>query len=176
MQENFKFVKAAKEHRFMLLDWLDKPHVRECWDVSEGLKNNIENYTQGKKQIFDFWVAYINHIPFAQIRTSDALETKPDVFKQYASKTGKTLVMAFVIGNEHYLGKGLASKTLDAFITFLKTVEPTVDTLIIAPATGNSRAVHVCTKTGFKKVIEFETANGLSSKGHYDLMVRSLTK
>lgn len=174
MQENFKFVKAKKEHKTMLLDWLSESHVRKYWDQSEKSQNNIENYLQGNKEVYDYWVAYINHIPFAQIRTSDAFETEPNIYSQYASKSGKTLVLAFMIGNEHYLGKGLSTKALGAFCEFITTIEPTVDTFMIAPATHNSRAIHVCTKVGFSKVREFETLDGLSSKKQYDLMVKTL--
>ncbi len=58
----------------------------------------------------------------------------PEIKKSYISKLGTTYGMDFMIGNTRFLGKGLGSKTREAFIDFFREqIDPQADTFFIDP-------------------------------------------
>ena len=72
------------------------------------------------------------------------------------SKSGHTITLDFGIGNKNFLGKGLASSTLEAFIKFYhKHIDPLSDTFFIDPDENNRSIIsHLNSSSGAKLVIE----------------------
>ncbi|WP_424492212.1 hypothetical protein ACE5D9_07315 [Rickettsia sp. 2024-CO-Wats] len=60
------------------------------------------------------------------------------------SKSGHTITLDFGIGNKNFLGQGLASSTLAAFIKFYhKYIDPLSDTFFIDPDENKPRAIRL---------------------------------
>lgn len=172
---DISFEKATFPYKDLLLVWHEKAHVKEFWDNSQNQRKNVINYLQGKKDIFDYWIGFIENKPYSLLMTSDCTTDSPEVFKPYLSKTGKTFSIDFMIGEEAFLGKGLGSITLKAFINFLrKNIDPMIHTFIIDPAETNPRAIHVYEKAGFKKVQEFTPQVGFFKGIYHFLMIQEI--
>lgn len=178
-----RFEKAILSHKDLIFEWLDKPHVKEFWDNSPEHRDDILNFVNDHREtsryngIFTYWIGSIENEPYCLLMTSE-ITPAPDLPKEwgpYLSKTGKTFSIDFMIGNEDYLGKGLASPTLEAFTQFIKEkVDPSVDRFIIDPAENNPRAKHVYEKAGFETVAEFVRDSGFFKGLKHFLMVKRL--
>lgn len=142
----------------------------EFWDNSQGHRDDIVSFMKGRKSPStyfggsnDYWLGFKNDEAFAFIMTHpEHHETDPpDYYLPYLSKTGKTFGIDFGIGNPKFVGKGLAAKTLEAFMEFfVAEVEPETNTFLIDPFLHNPRAIRVYEKAGFKKVAEFTQEGG----------------
>lgn len=172
--KNLKFEKANLQHKAIIFEWLDKPHIKEFWDNSPEHREDIIIFLNGRKEptkyfngIFTYWIGSIEGEAFCLVMTAKVLidEGCPQLWKEHLSKTGKTYSLDFCIGNETYLGKGLAAPTLQAFVQFFqRDVDKTADTFFIDPNENNPRAKHVYEKAGFHSI------------GSSDLMVKQLLK
>ena len=160
------FEKAALVHKDHIFSWLDAPHVKEFWDNSPEHREDILIFMKGRSEpspyyegIFDYWVGFLDEDPYCLLMTSEILvddSDLSDLWREHLSQTGKTISIDFTIGNEAYVGKGLASPALEAFTTFIQDkVDATVDTFMIDPHQNNPRAKHVYEKAGFQSVGEF---------------------
>jgi RimJ/RimL family protein N-acetyltransferase len=155
--EDFSFEKTSRKHHNLILDWLDKEHVRKFW-YGDGLLvtiSDLEKHMSKKQSRFNHWIAYINNVPFAYLLTSEVEEDskKPDdLLLKYKIPGSKAITLDLLIGAEEYLGKGL-SKSLILF--FLEKKFPLINEVFIDPELNNSRAIHVYEKTGFKKLEKF---------------------
>ena len=101
----------------------------------------------------------------------------PEIKKSYISKLGTTYGMDYMIGNTQFLGKGLGSKTLDAFIDYFREqIDPQADTFFIDPNANNPKARHVYEKASFAYVADFIMGSGCSGAGqkHY-FLVKKIT-
>lgn len=181
---NIHFEKAMPAHKDTIFEWLDKPHVKEFWDNSQRHREDILSFIEGHKEpshyyegIFTYWIAAIAGELYALLMTSEILpeEDLPQEWAPYLSQTGKTYSIDFMIGEEIYLGKGLAPPTLKVFTEFIRDkVDPSVDTFIIDPAEINPRAKHVYAKAGFETVAEFRRDEGYFKGIKHFLMVKKM--
>lgn len=179
---NIHFEKATLAHKDIIFEWLDKAHVKEFWDNSQKHRDDILNFIQGRNAssnyydgIFTYWIALIEREPYSLLMTSEVLpeEDLPKKWIPYLSKTGRTYTIDFMIGEEKFLGKELASPTLKAFTQFIKNkVDSSVDIFIIDPAETNPRAKHVYTKAGFETVAEFVRDCGFFKDIKHFLMIK----
>lgn len=174
------FKKASIEHKNDIFEWLEKPHVKEFWDNSQEHRDDILIFMQGRKEsspywngMFDYWVGIINNHPFCLLMTSEVKKEEqnlPQGWYENLSPIGKTFSIDFMIGNEKYLGKGLAGITLEAFTQFIpQYVDQSVTRFIIDPAANNLKAKHVYEKAGFHTVAEFTRNNA-----NFFLMIKRL--
>ncbi len=91
------------------------------------------------------------------------------------SKSGHTITLDFGIGNKNFLGKGLASSTLELFVKFYhKSVDSLSRTFFIDPDENNPRAIHVYSKAGFKQVGEYKAQSGAFKDNTSYLMVKNI--
>ncbi|HJD66279.1 MAG TPA: acetyltransferase [Rickettsia endosymbiont of Bembidion nr. Transversale] len=151
-----------------MFSWLEEPHIKEFWDNSTEHKDDVINFISGRKQYYfygttHYWIGFIDNEPFCFI-LSDILEKDQDlsdIQKKYLSKSGHTIALDFGIGNKKFLGKGLASNTLESFVKFYHTsIDPLSDTFFIDPDENNPQAIHVYNKAGFKQVGKYEAQSG----------------
>ena len=162
---NITFEKATVAHKDTIFQWLDKPHMKEFWDNSVEHRDDIVIFMVGRKEkspyfdgIFSYWVGLIDKEPYCLILTAEAKmgDEMPAIWAKHLSKTGNTYSLDFGIGNEEYLGKGLAAPTLDTFTKYFQDqIDEKADTFFIDPDDNNPRAQHVYAKAGFKMVGEF---------------------
>lgn len=174
------FEQANLQHKEIIFQWLDKPHVKEFWDNSQAHRDDIVDFINGRKGptpyfggIFTYWVGMMDNNPFCFLLTAEYIpnESSPSLWKEHCSKSGKTYTIDFCIGNEIYLGKGLASLTLDAFTRFFqKEFSKEADTFLIDPDVNNPKARHVYEKAGFKPVGHFIMQDGFFS-GHESILM-----
>jgi len=178
---NIRFEKATLSHKDIIFEWLDKPHVREFWDNSQAHRDDILSFLNARnkpsnyKGIFTYWIGSIKNEPYCLLMTSEVTpeDDLPGVWRDHLSKTGKTFSIDFAIGNETFLGKCLATPTLDAFTRFIQIkVDTTVDLFMIDPAETNPRAKHVYEKAGFETVAEFVRNDGFFKDLKHFLMVK----
>lgn len=177
------FRRASPEYKTDVWKWLEEPHVREFWDNSLEHREDIRIFMEGRQEaspywegIFDYWIGFAGGEPFCLLMTSEVEGSEsdlPEVWRDYVSKTGKTLTVDFMIGNRKYLGCGLAAPTLEGFTKFIRqAVDPVVDTFFIDPADSNVRARHVYEKGGFRVVASFRRDFGNENDVKHSLMVK----
>jgi RimJ/RimL family protein N-acetyltransferase len=177
------FIKANLQHQDIIFKWLDKPHVKEFWDNSHGHRDDILKFLNGRTEksgyfggIFTYWIGLLDNVPYALLMTSEALDTQadlPPLWLQHLSQTGRTYTIDFCIGNEKYLGTGLAAPTLEAFTQFFQNnIDRSASTFFIDPDEHNPRAKHVYAKAGFKSVGEFFMEKGVFQGQKTYLMVK----
>lgn len=180
--KQFEFQKVNSKHKKTIFSWLDKPHVKEFWDNSTEHREDILIFIDGRiKQSnyfdgsFTYWIGSYDDEPFAFIMTAEILDDEdlPLAWKKHLSKKGETYSIDFCIGNEKYLGKGLAAPTLKAFTKFFKNENKNVDTFFIDPDEDNPKATHVYEKAGFKCVESFLVEKGVFKGQNSWLMVKS---
>ncbi len=181
---NILFEKANPQHKEIIFEWLNKPHVMEYWDNSDAHRNDICIFLEGRKihskyfdGAFSYWIGLINEEPYCLIMTSEIIKDKalPKLWNDNLSKTGKTISIDFCIGHEKFLGSGHAAPTLEAFTKFYNSqISPTADTFFIDPDENNFKAKHVYEKSGFKFIDNFVMQNGYFEGHESCLMVKKL--
>lgn len=169
------FEKVTQAHLDTIFNWLTEPHIIEFWDNSQAHKDDIINFTLGRKipspycdGKYVYWIASFNNEPFAMLMTIQETH-KEDIDQENLSrlsKTGATYGLDFMIGNPQFLGKGHGAKTLSAFIEYFRTnFDSKADTFLIDPDSSNPRAKHVYMKAGFSHVCDFVMEGDVSGTG-----------
>lgn len=161
------FEKAKAHHQDIIFQWLDEPHVKMFWDNSQEHRDDIIVFMHGRQEssayfdgVFTYWVGCDGNIPFCLVMTSD-LSLSPNVSEtRHLSTTGKTCSLDFMIGNNAYVGKGLAGDTLKQFMLFMRSQDNAIDTFIIDPSKDNPRAKRVYEKAGFSVIDTYLTEKG----------------
>lgn len=178
------FEKATQQHQKTIFSWLAEPHMQEFWDNSQEHKDDIVSFINGRvtpsnyfNGIFTYWIGVINNDPFCFILTAevDKNENHPQIWLDNISLNEATYSIDFGIGNTKYLGKGLASPTLEMFVKFFQEkIDSAAGTFFIDPAKHNLRARHVYEQAGFKIVGDFEMDIGVFNGEQTHLMVKKL--
>lgn len=175
-QENknkITFRLATLQDREMIKAWWTKPHVMEFWDNSPQCWQNIENYFQNQKELFDYWIGSIDSVPFALFMTSelDKNLSPNNPYSKWVEPEDLTITIDFMIGNEDFLGKKLSYITLNKFAYFMKGKGASA--VIIDPAENNPRAIHVYRKAGFNVVDIFDRNEGyFAGVKHYMMRMK----
>ncbi len=180
---NIHFEKANLSHVDIIFKWLLEPYIQEFWDNTQGHKDDILNFINGRKEPSDYcdgkyvyWIATCDGQPFAMLMTIQETSEDPiaDIKISNLSKTGHTYGVDYMIGDRNYFGKGYGAKTLSDFLDFfIKTFDPKADTFMIDPANDNPRAKHVYMKAGFEHVGDFMMSGNVSGAGKpHHLLIR----
>jgi GNAT superfamily N-acetyltransferase len=135
----FLFKPVERKYRDLVHSWLKKPYIAE-WFYGQGLENTIRHLDEFLEGAGDsaYWLAFDGERPFAFFITSKAGE--------------QAITLDMLIGEEDYLGKGLAASLIEMF---LSSQFPDAKEVLIDPEATNKRAVHVYEKAGFRFVKEF---------------------
>jgi RimJ/RimL family protein N-acetyltransferase len=151
--KTMEFLPVEEKFKEIILSWFEKDHVKEFY-YGDGLKNtlqNIELYIQGINNngvySFDYWIALFENKPFGLLITSPIEE-----HQEYAIKGSSMVTLDLLIGEEEFLGKGLAVEMIQQFIL---DKFPNTNYFLIDPSASNSKAIHVYEKVGFKKIADF---------------------
>ncbi|MGI4850575.1 MAG: GNAT family N-acetyltransferase [Janthinobacterium lividum] len=180
------FEKITPNHKTIILNWLNEPHVREFWDNSPEHVQDILDFTNNRPTpslyldgIYHYWIGYKDHHPYCLFMTADVTPKVicdnhlPDLWTEHLSPFSKTMSVDFFIGYKAYLGQGYAVPTLNAFITFYKeNIDSTLTKVYISPDDQNLRAIHVYRKADFKQVGKFQVSEGTFSGHQNYLMVK----
>lgn len=178
MNSNIKFEKATTAHKEIIFSWLAEPHVQEFWDNTQGHKDDILNFMDGRKEQsnycdgkYIYWIALNSGKPYAMLMT--IRETiKDDIGElklSHLSKTGHTYGLDYMIGSLDHIGKGYGAKTLIEFVGFFRdSFDKKADVFLIDPASDNPRAKRVYEKAGFKHIADFVMGGDCSGSGKPD--------
>ena len=182
-----RFEKINLQHIDIIFGWLTEPFVQEFWDNTQGHKDDILNFVNGRKEPskycdgkYVYWIASCDGHPFAMLMTiqETAEDHIDDIKLNHLSKTGRTYGIDYMIGNKNYFSKGYGAKTLSEFIDFFrKDVDVSADTFIIDPASDNPRAKKVYMRAGFEHIADFVMSGAVSGTGkpHHLLIRRFLS-
>lgn len=153
-----KFSPVESKYEKLVLEWFGKEHVNE-WFHGEGLQNSINSlkkFIRNEKTDSDLWLAFCNNEPFGHLITSIVDETQiEDIncpFAKWIEPGKKMITLDLLIGNEKYLGKGLATRMIREFIS---DKFPDAQVIFIDPELTNEKAIHVYERAGFEKLDEF---------------------
>lgn len=178
------FEKVTGAHLDTIFSWLTEPHVMEFWDNTQAHKDDIVNFTEGRKTPssyadgkYVYFLAFLEHEPFAMLMAiqETAEDHIDDIKLNHLSKTGNTYGIDYMVGNKDFLGKGYGAKTLSEFLDFFRRdFDSKADTFIIDPASDNPRAKHVYMKAGFEHIADFIMEGDCSGAGkpHHLLVKR----
>lgn len=166
----------------MVMAWIDSPHVKAFWDNSPEHREDIRQFATGRRVkssyfdgVFSYWIGKCDGSPFCLVMTSPISQEDdiPSLWRDFLSATGKTFSIDFCIGNESFVGKGLAASALEGFMAFFKSnVEPEAHVFLIDPDEENTKARHVYAKAGFKLAGSFDMPSGYFSGKPTNLMVK----
>ncbi len=178
------FEKANINHIDIIFNWLAEPFVQEFWDNTQGHKDDILNFVNGRTESsnycdgkYVYWIASWGGHPFAMLMSIQETEEDhiDDIKLNHLSKTGHTYGIDYMIGDKNYFGQGYGAKTLSEFLDFFRReFDVSADTFIIDPAIDNARAKHVYMKAGFEHIADFVMGGDCSGAGqaHHLLIKR----
>lgn len=137
--------KGAKQDQITLLkDWLKKDYIKEFWGNGGLTLPDYEKFTTGEPSLFRHYFGYLNDKPLVFLMTSE-LEKGHD-FEKWKEKDGINLSLDFMIGDERFVGKGIAHEILNAFI---KSECFYAKAIFVDPELTNQKAIRVYEKAGF---------------------------
>ncbi|WP_395947380.1 GNAT family N-acetyltransferase [Caedibacter taeniospiralis] len=179
------FEKASVTHVDIIFDWLSEPFIQEFWDNTQGHKDDILSFVNGRREPsnycdgkYVYWIAICNAHPFAMLMTiqETAEDHEGGIKLNHLSKTGNTYGIDYMIGDKYYFGKGYGAKTLSEFLDFFRReFDVSADTFIIDPAADNPRAKHVYMKAGFEHIADFVMDGDCSGSGKlHHLLIKKI--
>lgn len=158
LTETLTFSAVEGSHEQIILQWLDKEHVRPHF-YGQGLQNTINGlrkFVKGEECLWDCWIAFCNGEPFGFLMTSTVEESEAENPKSNYAKwiePGRRMItLDLLIGEEKYLGKGLAARMIREFLLD-KFFNASI--VFIDPEASNTKAIHVYEKAGFEKLEQF---------------------
>lgn len=139
-----------------VLEWLHKPHVNEFFH-GIGLQNtlnDLEAQVSFGAPRWQHWIASVNGVQFGYLITSDVNpeDSQDDRFAQHMELEETAITLDILIGEEGYLGQGLATAMIRAFL--LDKFQD-ITKVFIDPEVANTKAIHVYEKVGFRKLERF---------------------
>ncbi len=137
----------------LMYTWLNTPHVHEWYDKDK--KNSIEEVAnryapkiKGEKPT-DCYLALYEGKPFGYLQTY-----KVNDWPEFGNHIGYddfTAAVDLFIGEADFIGKGIGTKMLEAFLQQVVFAEgSTINTCVIGPEPGNKRAIRTYEKVGFQ--------------------------
>ncbi len=167
-QAQFTFKKLSSDDIPQLLVWFDEPHVNKWWPVLSK-DETIEHFLKRirSKDTFGYIVSIDNTpIGYIQYYYIDRTVEKAGSWLPELPKT--TVGTDQFIGDPNYIGKGYGTQFVKAFIDYLRSIEPTITTIIVDPEPDNHGAIRCYERVGFKRVGEFATRYGHALLMRYD--------
>lgn len=155
------FKPLQESHFPLLLKWLETPHVKTWWDTDvqwtpELIKEKFGTYVQGYKveqgikKPFQAYIIYVDTQPVGYIQLYTAHDFARDYPASLETLPLSLAALDFFIGEQDYLGQGLAPVVLTQFLQ--EYVAHFYEACFVDPETTNIRAIRVYEKAGFKTV------------------------
>lgn len=150
-----EFKSLSDSHFLLLLEWLEKPHIKAWWDrdinYTETLvKEKYTSYTQGyklengaKKAIHGF-VIYVDNKPIGYIQIYNAYDFARKTF--LIDLPESLAAIDFFIGDINYIGKGIGAEALKVFDY------QGYKNILVDPDMDNIAAIKTYEKAGFKRI------------------------
>ncbi len=168
--QHFSFRQAGPDDGELIATWFGSPHVTEFWGESDVNIRAFADRMSGIDDLFDYWIGCVEDIPFSLLLTSNAATDEPEHLMPYQPEMGEAWTLDVLIGDEDYIGRGLAVPMIRAFMEHAKTINPALTKMFIDPEERNNRAKHVYEKAGFETVSIFFPVDGPFSGKPHNLM------
>ncbi len=174
---NILFKKLSKTDFPLLLQWLEKPHVKMWWDkdiawtaalIREKYTSYVEGYKNenGKNRRIYAYIIQSNDVPIGYIQYYDIQDFANEYKNTIKDIVKKCALFDWYIGEETYLGKGLGTKILACFLE--EYIFKDFDNCCVVSEKMNTKALRVYEKCEFIFVSELS--------GHILLMKRKNTE
>ncbi|WP_048647216.1 GNAT family N-acetyltransferase [Nitratireductor soli] len=151
------FAPVTAAHFPLLLDWLNRAHVREWWGEAETELGHIRDMVEGRDTTRPFVIefdgrpiGYIQYWFLADNRDETTMKEAPWLAELLADTVGIDLT----IGEEDLLSKGIGAAAVKLMVRHL--LEAGHTNIIIDPDPENRRAVRAYEKAGFRPVDHLE--------------------
>ncbi len=155
------FEPLRKGHFPLLLKWLETPHVKAWWDpdaqwtlelIKEKYGSYVQGYKvdQGLKKPIQAYIIYGENDPIGYVQVYNAHDFPREDNASLAELPNSLAALDIFIGEEVFLGKGLASRIMKQFLA--DYVDPHYNACFVDPDTANIRAIRAYEKAGFKKI------------------------
>jgi len=173
MHNKIKFEKIAKEHFPLIHKWFNKPHVQEFYSLRDWADVEVEKkllpLISQEKPVFAY-VVNIDHLPIAYVqyyRVANYSWPEQDL-KQEIIDTAAGL--DFFIGEEKWLGTGIAKQILEKFLATIIWKEFAF--CIVDPDIRNMRSIKFFTKCKFALHKAINTHDALNREVELQLLIR----
>lgn len=146
--------RSLTEHDFpMLLQWLQKPHVREWWnDGDDTLEKVAAHYgTEPDTERFILMLA-----------EDEGGEFRPVGYFQYYNDEPGIVGIDQFIGEEGLINKGIGTQAVRAFLDLIAEREDP-HTIVLDPDPANTRAIRCYEKAGFQQYETVITDEGITA-------------
>ena len=147
--DRFKFFPLQLAHAVLLHRWLQELHVRAFWDDGDRLYSQVKAHYFQPRSVEQFLIFHEN-MPIGYIQ-SQVIDSKHE-FGKMRAKTGETYGIDLFIGEKEFIGKGMATAILSAFIDTLREAHLNLKAVLFDPSENNPRAIHVFVKLGAKPI------------------------
>ena len=75
MDNKITFKKLDKENYETLKEWWHSERVKQFWDNSEEMEQDVDNYVlKGQKSYYDYYIGLYDGVPYALVMTSEQTE------------------------------------------------------------------------------------------------------
>lgn len=134
-------------HLPRLHGWLQQPHVREFWDDGDRTLEQVRAHYFALGQDTEAFCFALDGDLAGYVQAYPV--NVGDEYAAWCLETGETWGLDLFIGEECWLGRGLAVPFIRAFLTHLCDKHPELRRVLIDPEVRNERARHVYRKAGF---------------------------
>ncbi|GHG08398.1 acetyltransferase [Deinococcus piscis] len=146
------FQDLAPSHLPLLHGWLQQPHVREFWDDGDRTLQQVQAHYFGPARDAVGFMVTLGTEAVAYAQAYPVPEASD--YAKWRSSTGETWGIDLFIGEERWLGHGLAVDLIKALLMHLRRQQPELQRVLIDPEARNTRARHIYAKAGFVVVGE----------------------
>ncbi|MGX9686336.1 GNAT family N-acetyltransferase [Deinococcus wulumuqiensis] len=144
------FLPLAAEYLTLLHRWLQQPHVREFWDDGDRTLEQVRaHYFAPERDVLAF-IFMLDGQPAGYVQAYP-VTTEGD-YTGWRSETGETWGIDLFIGEEKWLGRGVAVFVIRAVLAHLQGLRPALRRVLIDPEERNTRARHVYARAGFTEL------------------------
>lgn len=143
--KNLTFKQATARDIATIKNWLLKERIKEYWGDGGLTLPDLQKFVKGESSIFAHVFGFYLNNPIAFFMTS-VLEKDHD-WRRWMEPDTINLSLDFMVGDDHFIGRGLAHLLINEFIAVECAKASAVFT---DPEARNMKAIHVYEKAGFK--------------------------
>jgi len=173
--QHISFAAVKDQDLALLYAWFQKPHIADLWKEPHdwGLFHNKFSHQLTRTDCFSFLVldgdTPFGYIQYHQVNDEDRL-LFPDI-----TIPSSSIGIDLFIGEPDYLNKGLGTKFIKEFLTFVQKKEPLCHMILIDPACDNYRAIACYKKVGFRERGAYQVPYGPTGDGPGLILLMTLS-
>ena len=165
----FTFQKLTEKDLPLLLTWFKEPHVSKWWPTPEK-DELLAKFLQRIRSADTFgYLVFLGDLPIGYIQYYYIDRTNKKAGSWLPPLPETTIGTDQFIGDLQYVGKGYGTLFITQFIQELKTIEPTITTVILDPDPENAAAIRCYEKVGFVSVGIYDVPGARHLLMRYDM-------